>query len=97
MLRGEGLAQTQPITQRQGADVPTLRADVARLEGELETLAAAFDRLWEDEAQQLDLVAGARLHDAIVAQLAQLEAAHAALAHGLIAGVEFPESPVTAR
>jgi hypothetical protein len=73
-----------------GADAPALTAEVARLERELAALAAAFDRLWEDETEPLDLAAGARLHDAIAARLAKLEAVRTALAHRLIGSPEGP-------
>lgn len=59
------------------ADVPALRAEVVELEGELEALAAAFDRWWDEvpEDTVADLHEGARLHHEIVSRL-ELVARH---------------------
>jgi hypothetical protein len=57
--------------------------DVARLERELEILAAAFDRWWFAEADDdgaQDLRVGARLHEEIAVRLVQLEVLRATLA-----------------
>jgi hypothetical protein len=86
MAGATGDAEAQGRSQYAGspADVPALQAEVTRLERDLESLAAIFDRLWYaspgDETPP-DLQAGARLHHEIVARLVQLEAARAALAH----------------
>lgn len=73
--------------------------DVARLERELEILAAAFDRWWFAEADDdgaQDLRVGARLHEEIAVRLAQLEARRAALARAAHAGTSRgPRSTAT--
>jgi hypothetical protein len=54
-----------------------LRAEEARLERELETLAAVFDRWWfavPDQRGALDLREGARLHEEIMVRLSRLAA-----------------------
>jgi hypothetical protein len=72
---------------RRAANARALRAELERLERELEALAAAFDRWWStvpggngeyDGAP--DLREGARLHEEIAARMGRLAAVRAALA-----------------
>lgn len=63
-------------------DVPTLKAMVAQLEGELDTLAVSFDRWWFAPPADAvsDLQKGAHLHVEIATRLGPLQAVRAALA-----------------
>jgi hypothetical protein len=77
-------AEGAPTDHQRVAAEPAVTAEVARLERELAALAAAFDRWWfapPGDAAASDLQEGARLHEEIVARLAELEAVRAALRH----------------